>query len=157
MAGERDLNCSRWEADADAIADQSGDPDWTVWVLVHGGQIVGRTAWATDSPPFLFTDEERAAPALFMHGTVGHPEARGAGLIMLFWAVDHAHRHGFQWVRRGAAEAGLRHYYCEVQGWRVVRAVRRQGVWAMSRAAEPQPGIGEFVVEQAAVPLLHGA
>lgn len=157
--GERGLNRQRWEMDADAIAAQSGDPAWTVWVLVDGDRIVGRTAWNTDSPPFLFTDEERAVPGLFMHGTVTDPRARGTGLLILFWAVDHAHRAGYAWVRRGAAEPGLRRYYCEVQGWRVVRAVPRQGktVWAMSRPAEPQPGIDEYVIEQAPVPLLHGA
>lgn len=156
--GERGLNRQRWEMDADAIAVQSGDPAWTVWVLDDGDRIVGRTAWNTASPPFLFTDEERTVPAVFMHGTVGHPRARGAGLVMLFWAVDHAYRHGFRWVRRGAAEPGLRRYYCEVQGWRVVRTVRRQDktVWAMSRPAEPQPGICEYVAEQTP-PLLHGA
>jgi GNAT superfamily N-acetyltransferase len=79
-------------------------------------------------PRLAWTEQEQAEPAVFLQSTVTHPDlaGQGIGVIIAFWALDHAARHGRRWVRRGVltlgpANRGLVRYY-RWQGWRAVRA-----------------------------------
>lgn len=150
----RDRGFRRWEGlarSADALADQLSEPDWPVWVITEtDGTLLGCTTATDDTPPLGWTDQERAEPATFLVSTVTDPTraGRGVGMVIAFWALDHAARQGHQWVRRGVltdhqgANSGLIRYYRR-QGWRVVRTIthpRRSDVtvWSLARPAEPQ-------------------
>ncbi len=151
----RDCGFRRWKGlahSADALAGQLAEPDWPVWVLADSdGTLLGCTTATDDTPPLGWTEQERAEPATFLVSTVTDPArvGDGVGMVIAFWALDHAARQGHQWVRRGVltddqgANRGLVRYYRR-QGWRVVRSMthpRRPDitVWSLARPAEPQP------------------
>jgi GNAT superfamily N-acetyltransferase len=148
-----------WARSAETLGDQVGDPEWPVWVLTSGaGRVVGCTTAATDTPRLAWTEQERAEPAVFLQSTVTHPDlaGRGVGVLIAFWALDHAARHGRRWVRRGVltlgpANRGLVRYY-RWQGWRVVRVIphpRKDNVlvWSLQRPAAPQPDLAGILAE----------
>ncbi|WP_233515012.1 hypothetical protein [Marinitenerispora sediminis] len=129
---------------AETIAEQAGDPDFPVWVLEEDSTVVGCTTVFEDSPAWAFTEHERAQPALFLASTWTLPtDGRRLGHVIARWALDHAARTGATAVRRGAFEAGLARYYCEVQGWTLLREVERRGRtgYIMTRPAQYQPGL----------------
>lgn len=105
-------------------------------------------------PGLGWTEQEQAEPAVFLQSTVTDPAHPGLGMLIAFWALDHAARQGEHWVRRGVltdgdgGNLGLVRYYHR-QGWRVVRAIRhprKDGitVWSMSRPAERQPWLANW-------------
>lgn len=141
-----------WDRDADVLADQLGEVDWPTWVVTAEDRLVGITT-ATFETPFLgWTEQEQSEPAVFLQSTVTHPHhaGEGLGIMIAFWALDHAAQNGRQWVRRGVLtigqdNLGLVRYY-RSQGWRVVRALphpRRSEVtvWSLQRPAERQPDL----------------
>lgn len=136
-----------WEASASALAGQAADPAFPVWVLARedDGSIAGCTSIFDESPPWFWTEKERAVPAYYLATTVTHPEFAGQRVgAQIAWSVlDLASRTGRTWVRRGATEAGLIRYYRDVQHWDVVRTITHKGVnfTGMARLAEPQPGL----------------
>jgi GNAT superfamily N-acetyltransferase len=148
----RERGCGRWsgwDRDADVLAGQLGEPEWPTWVITAADRIVGVTT-ATFETPFLgWTEQEQTEPALFLQSTVTHPEFAGAGIgiLIAFWALDHAARHDRKWVRRGVLtldhdNLGLVRYY-RSQGWRVTRSIphpRRPKitVWSLQRPAARQ-------------------
>jgi hypothetical protein len=149
-----------WARDAGVLADQLGEPDWPTWVVTASQRIVGITT-ATFETPFLgWTEQEQTEQAVFLQSTVTHPQLAGnsLGVMIAFWALDHAARHGMQWVRRGVLtigrdNMGLVHYY-RSQGWRVARAVvhpRRSDVtvWSLQRPATRQPDLAAQFLQAA--------
>lgn len=140
-----------WARNAGELAEQAGDPAWPVWVLTAGtGEIVGRTTVGDQSPEWCWTEQERSEPAIFLSTTVTHPSRAGEqlGYLIARWALDYAARRGMRWVRRGTGpDPGLVRYYCDVQGWHVVRSVERGDVtaWALTRRAELQPGLSQVL------------
>lgn len=146
-----------WERVADELGSQMGDPRWPSWVLVgEGGRLVGITTATFTTPTLGWTEQDQRESAVFLQSTVTHPDFAGAGLgvLIAFWALDHAARHGKLWVRRGVITVGqdnrgLVRYY-RLQGWRVLRTVshpRRADarVWSLQRPAQRQPNIGDVL------------
>lgn len=159
----REQGHPRWRGLANAVDDHArhvAEPDSDVWVLVDtGGALLGCTTAATDTPPLGWTEQERAEPATFLPSTITDPDrvGQGVGMVIAFWALDHAARQGHMWVRRGVltddqgANRGLIRYYRR-QAWRVVRAIthpRRADitVWSLARPAEPQHQLSDMVTE----------
>ncbi|GAA3721106.1 hypothetical protein HDA32_001997 [Spinactinospora alkalitolerans] len=137
-----------FEGAADTIARQAGDPEFLVWVLVQDGGVLGCTTVFDESPEWAFTETERAEPALFLASTWTMPsEGRRLGFVIARWALDHAARSGRTSVRRGAFEQGLMRYYCQVQGWTLLRELERRGrtAYIMARPAELQPDLAVAV------------
>lgn len=138
-----------WDRDARVLADQLGEPNWPTWVVTGANRIVGVTTATFETPYLGWTEQEQAEPAVFLQSTVTHPQFAGTGLgiVIAFWALDHAARYGRLWVRRGVLtidrdNLGLVGYY-RSQGWRVTRAVphpRRAAitVWSLQRPAAHQ-------------------
>lgn len=136
-----------WESAAPVLAAQAADPGFPVWVLAReDGGIAGCTSLYEESPPWFWTEAERAEPAFFMATTVTDPVFAGQRVgARIAWSVlDMAARTGRRWVRRGATEPDLIRYYRDVQHWDVVRTVDHKGVrfTGMARLAEPQPDAG---------------
>ncbi|PWW64562.1 N-acetyltransferase [Actinokineospora spheciospongiae] len=148
-----------WVGSAEHLADQVTEPDWPVWALVDDGVLLAVTT-ADETPTLGWTEQERAASAIFLQSTVTHPSRAGSGvgMVVAFWALDRAARQGRQWVRRGVltdsegGNLGLVRYYRR-QGWRVVRAAphpRKPGeitVWSLARPAARQPDLADIVTE----------
>ncbi len=83
-----------------------------------------------------------------------HPDlaGRGVGVLIAFWALDHAARHGKRWVRRGVltlgpANRGLVRYY-RWQGWRVVRVIARPRKDSVSRSSTSGDSSGTRLKER---------
>lgn len=136
-----------WENAAPALAAQAADPGFPVWVLAReDGGIAGCTSLYEESPPWFWTEAERAEPAFFMATTVTDPACAGQRIgARIAWSVlDLAFQTGRMWVRRGATEPGLVRYYRDVQRWDVVRTVDHKGVrfTGLARRAVPQPDTG---------------
>ncbi|OZV73104.1 hypothetical protein CA850_31440 [Micromonospora echinospora] len=133
------------DAVAGALAGQAGTREFPVWVLVDGAEVVGCTSLYDESPAWLWTEEERARPGLFVASTWIHPRyaGQGVGCQLAWWALDHAARAGRVCVRRATVEPALVAYYRDVQGWRIVREVRRRdrAVTALTRRAQAMPGL----------------
>jgi hypothetical protein len=144
---QRDISgWESWQASAPALAAQAADPSFPVWVLTSdGGLVAGCTSTYEQSPPWFWTTDEQAEPAFFLATTVTDPALAGQRLgALIAWSVlDLAARAGKAWVRRGTTEAGLIRYYCDVQGWSVVREKEHKGFLftGMARRAELQPGL----------------
>jgi hypothetical protein len=136
-----------WEAPAPALAGQATDPAFPVWVLTREGDgaVVGCTSVFDESPPWFWTEEERAKPAFFLASTVTDPACAGqrTGALIAWAMLDHAARTNREWVRRGTTEPGLVRYYRDVQGWDVVREKERDGfmVTGLARRAELRPAL----------------
>ena len=137
---------------AEVYAGQAGDPDMPVWALTAAdGRVVGVTTMLEECPPFLFTENERAEPSIFLATTITHPDFAGQrlGCLIAWLTLDHAHRTGRAWVRRGTGpHPGLVRYYTDVQGWTLLRTVERKGatVYGFQRRAQPQPQLADMVV-----------
>jgi hypothetical protein len=136
-----------WEASAPVLAGQAADPAFPVWVLTRedDGAVAGCTSVFEESPPWFWTEAERAEPSFFLATTVTDPAYAGqrTGVLIAWALLDHAARTGRAWVRRGTTEPGLVRYYRDVQGWSVVREKERDGllVTGLARRAELQPGL----------------
>lgn len=136
-----------WQASALVLAGQAADPAFPAWVLTREGDgaVVGCTSVFEESPPWFWTEEERAEPAFFLATTVTDPAYAGQriGALIAWTLLDQAARTGRAWVRRGTTEPGLVRYYRDVQGWSVVREKERDGflVTGLARRAECQPGL----------------
>ncbi|GAA1315669.1 hypothetical protein [Saccharothrix xinjiangensis] len=153
-----------WDRNAEELAVQLGDPRWPTWVLCDAEDgTVGITTAAQDTPLLGWSEHERAESAVFLQSTVTDPRhaGRGLGILIAFWALDHAARQGRDWVRRGVLtigedNRGLLRYY-RSQGWRVVRAGahprrREVTVWSLQRPAERQPNLDGVVIRQPTLP-----
>lgn len=145
-----------WSERADDLAAQAADPDFPVWACLqpdHDNRIVGITSLYTETPPWGWTEAERAQPALFLATTVTHPDLAGQrlGCLIAWWSLDYAAHAGLQAVRRGCGYQGLLRYYRDVQGWRHVHTVDRHGVpaYLLSRRAEHRPDLtGQIIHEK---------
>lgn len=139
-----------WAENADALAAQAADPAIPVWVLTDDSHVIACTTLLDESPAFLYTETERAEPAIFLASTVTHPDYAGGrlGCLIAWWTLDHAHQTGRTHVRRGTGDVpGLIRYYTQVQGWTYLRTVDRNGTtaYAFTRRAEPQPQIKDEI------------
>lgn len=142
---ERGLDGQGWADFAPTYGGQAADPHLSMRVMEHEGCVIASTCLFDESPSWFWTEEERAQPAYFVASTVTDPSYAGAriGELLLNWVVDHAARTGRSWVRRGAFEPGLIHYYHHVQGWPIVRSMERSGrtVVGFARPAHLQPDL----------------
>jgi hypothetical protein len=111
---------------AEAMAAQTGD-DTPMWVLIDNEAVLGCTSTYTESPPWGFTEAERAVPALFLASTWTAPNDQRLGHTIARWALGHAAATGMEEVRRGTFSPALVRYYRDVQGWSIVREVERRG------------------------------
>lgn len=102
----------------------------------------------TAADPLLWTPEERAEPALYVHKlTVDRRYAgQGLGTRLLDWAGDQAARRGAQWLRLDAwsTNTRLQRYY-EDHGFRHLRTV-----------PDPEVGGSGWVAQRPAAPAAHG-
>lgn len=132
---------------AGAVAEQAGDGETPNWVLLDGGAVMGCTSVYTESPPWAFTEQERAVPAVFLASTWTEPTDRHLGWVLARWALDHSARTGHQEVRRGTFAPALVRYYSQTQGWSVLREVERRGKTCtfLTRAAEERPDLAGVV------------
>ncbi|ONI81332.1 hypothetical protein ALI144C_20795 [Actinosynnema sp. ALI-1.44] len=157
-----------WARNADVLPSMVGDPDRpVVWLLTSpDDQVLGMTTLSI-TPDLGWTEQERVEPATFLQSTLTHHAHAGSGLgmVIAFWALDHAARLGDKWVRRGVlsdsegANLGLVRYYRR-QGWRVVRAVphsHKPGitVWSLARPAQEQLDLADVVSAQPAREMVH--
>lgn len=129
-----------WRPNLDDLVAQTANPCGDVWVLeLDGSRVVGRTTLQNQGPPWGWTDEERAEPALYMTTSVTDPAFRSMrpGTLMAWWAVDHAARTSAAWVRRDCAFPELAKYY-QSQGYELIREAERgrHRLFMMARAAE---------------------
>lgn len=129
-----------WRGALDELAAQCGNPDGDVWVLdsdEHG--VVGQMVVQDQGPPWGWTAEERAEPALYLSGSVTDPavRARRPGTVMALWAVDRAARLGVTWVRRHCHSPEVARYN-QTQGFTLVRTEQRTHarLFIMARRAE---------------------
>ncbi|QVQ52151.1 hypothetical protein J4H86_26205 [Spiractinospora alimapuensis] len=111
---------------AEAIAAQTRD-DTPMWVLVDDATVLGCTSVYNESPPWGFTESERAILAVFLASTWTTPNNQRLGHTIARWALDHACQTGRGEVRRGTFSSALVRYYQDVQGWTIVREVERRG------------------------------
>ncbi|WP_240489772.1 hypothetical protein [Actinomadura atramentaria] len=142
---ERDLDGAQgWADGAVRLAAQITDPRFPVWALtrVADGRVAGVTSVFTQTPPWGWTEDERAESALFLASTVTDPELRAdrPGCVIAWWALGHAARNGYRWVRRGCGSLGLVRYYRDVQGWTLSHTVERHGetAYLLARRATVQ-------------------
>lgn len=153
---EHGHNGTVWRRDAGKLAEQCGHPAWTIWLLVrrNSGRVAARLGTVRRSPPWLFPDAaaETAEESLFVHGTVSHPEFRGAGGLAVRGMVHVAAAGSYHWVRRGTTDARLLAYY-QTQGFSHVSEVERRGtrVYGLQRRAllSAKPANVEVQVEPA--------
>lgn len=126
-----------WRENVDALAGQAGDG--FMWVLDHGGRIVGCTTVTNHAPPKDWTPDEAQEPSLYLFTTVTDPaywESK-PGTLIAWWAVDQAARQGRTWVRRGCFFSELVNYY-ETQGFTLVKEQERRAghLYLLARRAE---------------------
>lgn len=142
-----------WRDSARQLAERCGTHQGTVWLLERAGQVIGHTTVRRDfGPPWGWTPEELAEPALYLSDTVTHPAHRDAepGSLMSLWAVDRAAREGARWVRRDCGPRPLAAYY-QWQGFRVVHEVQGppRPLFSLARRAQRLPGPAPAVREAA--------
>ncbi|MEU1674820.1 GNAT family N-acetyltransferase [Streptomyces roseifaciens] len=132
---------------ARSIAERAADGHTPVWAMIDEDDrsLAGFTTLRPETPPWGWTDAERAAPALVLMNTFTDPDQRSerTGALMAWWALGHAARTDKEWVRRACTSETLVRYYRDVQGFEVVRSVRREGVltYLLAREAEVIPGL----------------
>ncbi|MET7949000.1 hypothetical protein [Micromonospora sp. NPDC005324] len=140
-----------WDAAADELAAQAGEPSIPMWVLTGASEVIGCTTLYEQSPAWLWTEQERAEPALFMATTVTHPRFAGQrlGCRLAWWVLDHAACTGRMTVRRGTVVPRLVRYYRDAQGWQVVRERERGGltVVGLARRAVLMPDLRISVIQ----------
>lgn len=129
-----------WRPRLDDLVSQCDNPYGDVWVLEQdGSRIIGRTTLQEQGPPWGWTDQEKAEPALYMTTSVTDPAFRDVkpGTLMAWWAVDRAAELGLAWVRRDCMFAELAKYYL-TQGFDLVREADFKGhrLFMMAREAE---------------------
>jgi hypothetical protein len=129
-----------WRASLDDLVSQCDNPGGDVWVLeLDGSQVVGRTTVQAQGPPWGWTEQERAQPALYLTTSVTDPAFRDLrpGTLMAWWAVDRAESVGAGWVRRDCLVPELAKYYL-TQGYELVceSEYGRHRLFMMARAAE---------------------
>jgi hypothetical protein len=129
-----------WRLAVDDLVSQTDNPCGDVWVLEHdGSRVIGRTTLQVHAPPWGWTDQERAEPALYMTTSVTDQAFRGMkpGTLMAWWAVDRAAQAGARWVRRDCLVPELVQYYL-TQRYDLVREAEHKGhrLFMMARAAE---------------------
>ncbi|MFI0366449.1 GNAT family N-acetyltransferase [Actinomadura sp. 1N219] len=129
-----------WRDALDDLVAQCDNPDGDVWLLEdddHG--VVGQMLVQDQGPPWGWTDEERAEPALYLSGSITLPGLRDRkpGTLMAWWAVDQAARLGVPWVRRHCHFEEVARYN-RSQGFELVRTEQRTNarLFMMARRAE---------------------
>ncbi|MFH8350608.1 GNAT family N-acetyltransferase [Streptomyces sp. NPDC018045] len=129
---------------ADNLAAQAENSRDAMWVLEDqtNSRIVGCTTVQEEIPPWGWATDELAESAYYLFTTATDPAYREQkpGTLIALWAVDHAARHGKEWVRRGCMFPGLVRYY-ETQGFTLLHEVQRthNRVYLMARRAERLP------------------
>ncbi|MFI1254316.1 GNAT family N-acetyltransferase [Streptomyces netropsis] len=115
-----------WRDSAADLASQCDNPFGDVWLLELDGRVVGRTTVQEQGPPWGWTPQERAEPALYLNTSVTDPSVRHLrpGALMALWAVNRAAREGRDWVRRDCLWPDLVRYY-ESQGFTLLHEVER--------------------------------
>lgn len=106
--------------------------------------MLGCTTVLEEWPAWAYSDAERAESSFFLVSTWTLPtDGARLGHVIARWALDHAVRSGRAHVRRGAFHARLADYYCQAQGWQMLREIERRGrtAYIMSRPAERQPDL----------------
>ena len=129
-----------WRPALDDLVSQTDNPCGDVWVLeLDESRVIGRTTLQEHAPPWGWTAQERAEPALYMTTSVTDPEFRSLkpGTLMACWAVDRAAHLGAQWVRRDCLVPELAKYYL-TQKYDLVREAEHKGhrLFMMARKAE---------------------
>lgn len=145
-----------WRDSARQLAERCGTHQGTVWLLERAGQVIGHTTVRRDfGPPWGWTPEELAEPALYLSDTVTHPAHRDAepGSLMSLWAVDRAAREGRAWVRRDCTSTAVVAHWA-ARGFAVVHDVpgppRR--VFTLARRAERQAWLRDVLRVEAPAP-----
>jgi hypothetical protein len=127
-----------WRPSLDDLVSQCANPGHDVWVLLQDGQIVGRTTLQYQAGGPWWSEAEHAG-AFFMSTTVTAPALRHLkpGTLLAWWALDHAARHGAQWVRRDTIWPELAAYY-QRQGYALARTAPRKQhtLYLLERRAE---------------------
>ncbi|WP_329521061.1 GNAT family N-acetyltransferase [Spirillospora sp. NBC_01491] len=129
-----------WRDALDDLVAQCDNPAGDVWVLESDERgVVGQMLVQEQGPPWGWTEEERAEPALYLSGSITDPALRGRrpGTVMALWAVDRAARLGVPWVRRHCHFEGVARYN-QTQGFTLVRQEQRTHtrLYMMARPAE---------------------
>ncbi|PRX01071.1 UNVERIFIED_ORG: hypothetical protein CLV66_12729 [Actinomadura viridilutea] len=129
-----------WRGAVDELVAQCDNPCGDVWVLEsdeHG--VVGQMVVQDQGPPWGWTAEELAEPALYLSGSITHPalRERRPGTVMALWAVDRAARLEVPWVRRHCHAPEVARYNLS-QGFTLVREEQRTHtrLYMMARWAE---------------------
>ncbi|MFF5128138.1 GNAT family N-acetyltransferase [Streptomyces syringium] len=137
---------SRRESAAD-LASQCDNPFGDVWLLELDGRVVGRTTVQEQGPPWGWTPQEQAEPALYLNTSVTDPSVRHLrpGTLMALWAVNRAAREGRDWVRRDCLWRDLVRYY-ESQGFTLLHEVERTKyrLYMLGRRAERLDDLAEW-------------
>ncbi len=137
-----------WRGAAGDLAGQCGGPGGDVWVLERDGAIVGTTTLQRQGPPYGWTAQEQAEPALYLSTTVTDPAHRGErlGTLIAWWAADRAAGMGVSWVRRDCLWPELAAYY-QAQGYGLVREATRgrHRHHMLARRAAPVPEVAEWL------------
>jgi len=149
----RDRSMPDWDnahAKAAALAGQAGGTAPVRVAVDEGtGCIAGVVSGYDHTPEPLWPEEaERNEPSLFLATAFTHPCYYGQriGRLMAWWALDHTHRLGRLWVRRGTGPyPRLVDYYTREPGWALVKKDRAPGddglrVPAPGRAAAAPAG-----------------
>jgi predicted N-acetyltransferase YhbS len=129
-----------WRPAIDDLVSACDNTHDDLWVLEddeHG--VVGQMLVQDVGPPFGWTEQERAEPALYLSGSVTDPalRERKLGSLMAWWAVDRAARLDIPWVRRHCHFPQVARYNL-TQGFELVREEQRTNarVYVMARRAE---------------------
>jgi GNAT superfamily N-acetyltransferase len=98
------------------------------WMVRDSSATVGTITVNSFSNPLLWTEEERAEPARYIHKMTVRRSHAGTGLggRMLDWAADRAAAEGALWLRLDAWTTNTAlHAYYQRQGFKHVRNVVR--------------------------------
>jgi len=98
------------------------------WLVADGDAVVATVTLDAAAQPALWTREEAAEPARYVHRlTVRRPAAgRGLGGELLDWCGDRAHHEGATWLRLDAWTTNhALHDYYRSQGFDHLRTVER--------------------------------
>ncbi len=133
-----DRGLPSWRPAVEGLVAQCADPHRDTWVLVDDVLgVVGQMLVQEQSPPWGWTEEERAEPALYLSGSITRPGLDKPGRLMAWWAVDRAARLGVPWVRRHCQVRQVADYNL-TQGFDLIREEQRTNarLWMMARRAE---------------------
>lgn len=93
-------------------------------VRTDSGETAGTVALDSFSDPQLWTPDEQAEPAMYLHRLIVRRKYAGLGTDVVDWACDRAGQLGNRWVRIDVwtDNVGLHRYY-EKRGFKHVRTL----------------------------------